>query len=99
MLDWDYTGKSPRLQNNAMVDPPYILASNGTYWEENLGPTTCFRHNERANVVFVDAHCAPMKLEDGRYTSPKAKIGSISAHNAPYYVPDYESWPSGRRRR
>ena len=98
LIDWDYTGRNPQLQNNAMVDPPYILAPSGSYWQKNLCPTTCFRHNDRANIVFVDVHCEPMKLNGGKYTSPKAKIGSISEHNAPYYVPDYKSWVTERRR-
>ncbi len=99
MLDWDYTGKNPMLTNIALLDPPYRLASSGTYWEKNLHPTTCFRHYDRANVVFVDGHCEPMGLQGGEYTSPKAKIGSIGKNNAPHYVPDYQQWPKKRRRR
>ncbi len=99
MLDWDVSREVARLSNNAMIDPPFILSPDGSHWVENLCPTTSFRHNDRANIFFVDGHCSSMKVEDGGYTSPEAKIGSISANNSPYYVPDFESWPTGRRRR
>jgi len=97
MLDWDDAGGSPVLSNIALLDPPYLY--KGTGWEKNLHPTTCFRHSDRANVVFVDGHCEPMDLQGSEYTSPKAKIGSVGKSNAPHYVPDYQQWPQGRRRR
>lgn len=97
MLDLDYTGKNPILKNAALLDPPYLYKSNG--WVKNDFPTTCFRHNDRANVVFVGGHYGPMTLEGAEYTSPKAKIGSVGKSNAPRYVPDYQQWPQGRRRR
>ena len=106
MLDWDFTGTSPYLENNALVDPPYILAGNCMSWEKNLCPTTCFRHNDKANVVFVDGHCQSMPLGQGQYTSPKAKIGSIGKdqspsgrRNYPHYIPDYQQWLKKRRQR
>lgn len=98
MLDWDIT-EEDLLSNTALLDPPYLLSNDGSCWEKNLCPTTCFRHNDKVNAAFVDGHCSPMRLEGGEYTSPKSKIGSISEHNAPYYVPDYKQWPVGRRRR
>lgn len=97
LIDYDLTGIKPILKNTALLDPPYLYTTSG--WEENLCPTTCFRHNDRANVVFVDGHCEAMKSESGKYTSPKAKIGSITENNAPHYVPDYLQWPRQRRRR
>jgi len=97
LIDLDVTGTGSIIKNTALLDPPYWYERTG--WEENLSPTTCFRHNETTNAVFVDGHCESMKLEDGKYTSPAAKIGSITAHNGPYYVPDYKSWPIKRRRR
>jgi len=97
MLDWDNTGGSPILSNIALLDPPYLYKDTG--WEKNLHPTTCFRHHDRANVVFVDSHCEPMDLQGSEYTSTKARIGSVGKSNAPHYVPDYKQWPQGRRRR
>lgn len=97
LINLDLTGKNPILKNTALLDPPYLYKTSG--WEENLCPTTCFRHNDKTNVVFVDGHCKRMKLEGGKYTCPQVKIGSITEHNAPYYVPDYKSWSTGRRRR
>lgn len=97
MLDWADTGGSPILSNMALLDPPYLY--KGTTWEKNLHPTTCFRHSDRANVVFVDGHCESMNLEGAEYTSPKAKIGSAGKSNAPHYVPDYQQWVQERRKR
>ena len=88
------------LTNIALLDPPWILPSrSATSWIINTHPTTCFRHYDRANAVFVDGHCESMKLEGGKYTSPQVKIGSITEHNAPYYVPDYLQWPKKRKKR
>jgi prepilin-type N-terminal cleavage/methylation domain-containing protein len=86
--------------NTALLDPPYLYKSGR--WEKNLWPTTCFRHHNKADVVFVDGHCSPMDLEGAEYTSAKAKIGSAGKNNAPHYVPDYAQWSQGpeeRRRR
>ena len=96
LLDRDTTGMSPNVENNALLDPPYLHTTAG--WRKNDFPTTCFRHNEKTNVVFTDGHCRSMKLEDGEYTQPKSKIGSVGGTNA-YYVPDYENWPTSRRRK
>lgn len=97
MLDWDVSLDNSLLTNNAMIDPPQILAPSGKYWTENQCPTTSFRHNEKSNIFFVDGHCQSTKQTDGKYTSTDVKIGSISANNAQYYVPDYKDWPIGRK--
>ena len=97
LIDYDSTGRNPVLKNTALLDPPYLYRTSS--WEKNLCPTTCFRHNEKANVVFVDGHCEPMDLRGAEYSSPKAKIGSVGKSNAPHYVPDYQQWVQGRRRR
>jgi prepilin-type processing-associated H-X9-DG protein len=91
LLDRDVTGGQPNVENNALLDPPYLYSSNG--WIKNGFPTTCFRHNERTNVIFVDGHCAAMGLEDGEYTHPRSKVGSVGKKNAPHYVPDCQRWP------
>ena len=90
LIDYDLTGKKPVLKNNFLLDPPYIY--NYGQWNRNPSPTTCFRHNEKTNAVFVDGHCNSMGTEGAKYTSPTAKIGSIGKSNAPYYVPDFLQW-------
>ena len=98
MIDWDHTEPGCILTNSALLDPPYILSSDRRRWMKNDYPTTCFRHNNRANVVFVDGHCRPMEHWK-KYISERGKIGSVSKDNAPHYVPDYETWPVKRRKR
>jgi len=97
MLDRDGTADGVFLTNSALLDPPFILTSGG--WKKNLYPTTCFRHSDKVNVVFVDAHCKAMEREDSQYVSQAARIGSIGEDNRPYYVPDWKSWPVGGRHR
>jgi len=98
LLDWDDTGRKPDVSNNALLEPPDLYKGSG--WEKNDFPTTCFRHRDKTAVVFADGHCRLMGLEDGQYSHPVSKIGSVGTTNAPHYVPDYESWPvSGRRQR
>lgn len=99
MLDWDTTGNSPMLQNVSLLDPPYLLSSDGMSWEKNISPTTSFRHNERTSISFVDGHIEAKRKESGEYTSPLVHIGSVTDQNGPYYVPDYLQWPKERRRR
>ncbi|MCX5632538.1 MAG: prepilin-type N-terminal cleavage/methylation domain-containing protein [Phycisphaerae bacterium] len=96
LIDYDLTGKKPVLKNNFSLDPPYIYNSNYGTWEKNKSPTTCFRHNERANTIFVDGHSELMTAKGAAYVSPQAKIGSIGTSNAPYYVPNYLQWPKKR---
>jgi prepilin-type processing-associated H-X9-DG protein len=97
LIDYVSSGASPILGNNALLDPPYLYKSGE--WKKNPCPTTCFRHNERANVVFVDGHCGTMDLEGGQYTSPRARIGSVGTSNSPHYVPDWQQWPQKERRK
>lgn len=94
------TNNGQFLENNAMVDPPQLLSSNGTRWEPNPYPTTSFRHNDKTNIVFVDGHCSSSRIQQGQYTDTEAKIGSLVQSNDPYYVPDQKTWlrPSRRRR-
>ena len=96
MLDRDSTGKRPDLENNALLDPPYLYV--GGSWKKNDFPTTCFRHDDQTNVIFIDGHCDSMGLEGGEYTHPYSKMGSVGTTNL-HYVPDYKGWASGRRKR
>jgi len=94
LIDLDLTGKNPIIKNTALLDPPYLYKASG--WEKNPCPTTCFRHNKRTNVLFVDGHCRSMSLEGGEYSHPESKIGSVGKNNAPHYIPDYLRWPKNR---
>ncbi|MHC4638188.1 MAG: prepilin-type N-terminal cleavage/methylation domain-containing protein [Planctomycetota bacterium] len=96
LLDRDSTGTNPMVENNALLDPPYLYINSG--WTKNEFPTTCFRHNDTTNVAFADGHCGKMGLEGGEYTHPESKVGSVGTTND-HYVPDYKKWPTGRRRR
>jgi prepilin-type processing-associated H-X9-DG protein/prepilin-type N-terminal cleavage/methylation domain-containing protein len=92
------------VKNTALLDPPDRYEKKGDIcrWVKNEFPTTCFRHNNKVNVIFVDGHCGSMDLEGAEYTSQKAKIGSVGVENSPHYVPDWRQWPvseGGRRRR
>jgi prepilin-type N-terminal cleavage/methylation domain-containing protein/prepilin-type processing-associated H-X9-DG protein len=97
LIDYDSTGTSPILKNTALLDPPYLYRNNG--WEVNRCPTTCFRHNDKTNVVFVDGHSELMGPKDANCPSPKTKIGSVGKSNAPHYVPDYQDWVQVQRRK
>ncbi len=101
LINYSAAEGNPNVWNTALLDPPYILSSNGTYWQKNTCPTTCFRHNDKANAVFVDGHCKTITPEGAKYISEKAKIGSVGGKNSPHYVPDYQQWvqSEGRRRR
>jgi prepilin-type N-terminal cleavage/methylation domain-containing protein/prepilin-type processing-associated H-X9-DG protein len=90
-------GLASGIQNNFSLDPPYIFSSDG--WKKNTTPTTCFRHNEKTNAIFVDGHSESITSKGAKYTSPLAKIGSIGTDNAPYYVPNYLQWPIPERKR
>ncbi len=91
-------GLTSGIQNNFSLDPPYLYnVKNG--WKENRSPTTCFRHNDKTNAIFVDGHSESITSKGAKYTSPLAKIGSIGTDNAPYYVPNYLQWPTSERRR
>lgn len=99
LIDLDTTGKNPVLKNNFSLDPPELYRKETGRWFLNESPTTCFRHNEKTNAIFVDGHCESMTIQGAEYMSPLAKIGSIGTNNAPYYVPNYRQWPMPNRRR
>jgi prepilin-type N-terminal cleavage/methylation domain-containing protein/prepilin-type processing-associated H-X9-DG protein len=99
LMDLDKTGKQSNLKNNFSLDPPYIYNPTLGSWTPNGSPTTCFRHNEKTNAIFVDGHIESMTSKGAKYTSPKAKIGSIGTNNAPYYVPNYRQWPTSNRKK
>jgi prepilin-type N-terminal cleavage/methylation domain-containing protein/prepilin-type processing-associated H-X9-DG protein len=86
-------GPSGGIQNNFSLDPPKLYREKDGKWFANQWPTTCFRHNEKTNAIFVDGHSEPITTKGAAYTSPQAKIGSIGTNNAPYYVPNYLQWP------
>ncbi|MHC4266099.1 MAG: DUF1559 family PulG-like putative transporter [Planctomycetota bacterium] len=96
LLDRDTTGTRSNVENNALLDPPYLYSPNG--WRKNDFPTTCFRHAEKTSVLFADLHCQQMGLEDGEYTHPKSRIGSVGSTNT-RYIPDHKKWPISKRSR
>lgn len=85
MIDW--FGK---LKNCALLDPPRTFKKGGA-WAPNLAPTTSFRHYGSTNAVFADGHAAGRAPRD-RLTSPTLLLGSVTAENDPFYVPDWRSW-------
>ncbi len=87
------------IQNNFSLDPPYLYNPSFGNWTKNANPTTCFRHNDKTNAIFVDGHCEPMTAQGAVYTSRRAKIGSIGGNNTPYYVPNYLQWPIPDKKR
>jgi prepilin-type processing-associated H-X9-DG protein len=101
LIEYRLPGNKRILKNTILLDPPYRYEPKnmGNPWPKNECPTTCFRHNEKTNVVFVDGHCGSMGLEGGEYASPAAKIGSVGKENSPHYVPDWKQWPKGEERR
>lgn len=92
-------GSKGGIQNNFSLDPPNIYNPTLGTWVPNGSPTTCFRHSEKTNAIFVDGHFESMTTQGAKYTSSMAKIGSIGTNNTPYYVPNYLQWPIPNRRR
>ncbi len=88
-----------RVTNTALLDPPYLLARNRRYWQRNNYPTTCFRHQNKTNIIFADGRAASTDIGDQQYTNEQNKIGSVGNSNAPHYVPDYKHWVQPRARR
>lgn len=82
---------SGRLQNNALLDPPFTY-SGAHRWSRNANPTTSFRHQDLTVAAFVDGHVQPLAPRDGRITSPEHRIGSVGDANDPHYVPDWRDW-------
>jgi prepilin-type processing-associated H-X9-DG protein len=83
-------GRGTYVLNTCYLDPPWITWGHG--WSQNACPTTCFRHNGRACVVFVDGHTDAASSSRGRLTTPSWGIGYIGEGNAPHYVPDWDKW-------
>jgi prepilin-type N-terminal cleavage/methylation domain-containing protein/prepilin-type processing-associated H-X9-DG protein len=79
--------------NNCLLDPPRIF--NGAGWDKNEAPTTCFRHNGRANACFLDGHVEAVEPQGGEITSAAYHIGSCGPDNA-FYVPDWEEWTASQ---
>lgn len=95
MLDWS-TPRGTVVANNTHLDPGYLFNARTRRWNRQMNPTLCFRHNDRANVAFVDGHAKSVGLEGGFITSPSLVSGGFVGHcgtsNAPHLVPDWEEW-------
>ncbi|MBL8877755.1 MAG: DUF1559 domain-containing protein [Phycisphaerales bacterium] len=83
---------SGELRNCALIDPPLLYSRGSGRWQENLNPTTSFRHTRRANAVLLDGHAEDFAHTRGRLTSPRFMIGSITTEPDPFYVPDWREW-------
>ncbi|HOX39206.1 MAG TPA: DUF1559 domain-containing protein [Candidatus Brocadiia bacterium] len=78
---------------NCFLDPPKILKKKGAsyMWADNTTPTTCFRHNHKANIFFADCHVEP--VDAGKLTYAQSDIGySGNKSDFKNYVPDWEEW-------
>ncbi len=80
-----------QLRNVALLDPPHLYRRSGR-WYRNPAPTTSFRHRLGAVMVFADGHAAWLGPRDGQIVSFEHHLGSVTAENDPYYVPDWREW-------
>jgi prepilin-type processing-associated H-X9-DG protein len=81
----------PQPHNTALLDPPYLYAGNDR-WNRNTNPTTAFRHSGRTMALFVDGHAAAQRLSGEKMSNKTWRIGSVTEHNDPFYVPDWRDW-------
>lgn len=86
MIDWN-----GMLKNCALLDPPLLYQTSGQ-WTVNTHPTTCFRHDWLANVVFADGHVESKPPGEGWIQSSEFRLGSIGPGNDPHYIPDWREW-------
>jgi prepilin-type processing-associated H-X9-DG protein len=88
------------LQNNALLDPPQLYERAA--WRINGSPTTCFRHQDRTQIVHADGHVdrhlpGPESPSASEHPQLRAlwdehRIGAVGASNDPHYVPDWRDW-------
>ncbi|MCC6228900.1 MAG: type II secretion system protein [Phycisphaerales bacterium] len=82
---------SGRLRNCALLDPPRIFSDDA--WVENPSPTTSFRHPGFSSIVARADGSSRMFSHDGNtFLDPLFRIGSLSAENDPWYIPDWRAW-------
>lgn len=76
--------------NTALLDPPMLF--KGGAWTKNQSPTTAFRHDRTANASVADGSARFFKPEPKAIVHDRLQIGSVSADNSPWYVPDWLQW-------
>tara|TARA_R110000782_G_scaffold73091_2_gene146099 strand:- start:16044 stop:16844 length:801 start_codon:yes stop_codon:yes gene_type:complete len=84
--------------NSALLDPPMLFKRQRGTWRANLSPTTAFRHG-RGDTGFgdsvigrADGSVHPHRVDPDAVRNERFAIGSVSASNDPYYVPDWSRW-------
>jgi prepilin-type N-terminal cleavage/methylation domain-containing protein len=76
--------------NTALLDPPWLFEDKA--WTKNESPTTAFRHDLSANAALADGSARSFKADPALLVYTTHAIGSVSATNDPWYVPDWQSW-------
>lgn len=91
-------GAGSRPRNCALLDPPRLYTSTGT-WRANSSPTTSFRHQRArggtigtALGVRADGSVGATRALADWIVDHEAGIGSIGTENDPSYVPDWREW-------
>lgn len=82
---------SGKLRNCALLDPPRIFSEDS--WVENPSPTTSFRHSGISSIGAVaDGSARVFSHDANALVDPLFRIGSLSAENDPWYIPDWRAW-------
>ena len=82
---------SGKLRNCALLDPPRIFSYDA--WVENPSPTTSFRHSGISSIgACADGSSRVFSHDANALLDPLFRIGSLSAENDPWYVPDWRAW-------
>lgn len=80
-----------KLRNCALLDPPRIFSEDS--WVENPSPTTSFRHSGISSIgATADGSARVFSHDANALLDPLFRIGSLSAENDPWYVPDWRAW-------
>lgn len=81
----------PLGRSTALLDPPMLYDSHGA-WVVNETPTTSFRHDNHTNTVHADGSGSTYSPNREAVFISRHRVGSVSATNAPAYIPDAERW-------
>lgn len=82
---------SGKLRNCALLDPPMIFSDDA--WVANPSPTTSFRHSGMSTIgAAADGSARVFPHLPNTLLDPYFRIGSLSAENDPWYVPDWRAW-------
>ena len=78
-------------RSTSLLDPPLLYDGSGG-WRVNEAPTTCFRHAGRAAAAHADGSVRSREPDRDAVFVERLGVGSVSASNAPHYVPDAAAW-------